>query len=79
VDCVGSKQDPEKYRWFAICIRSKREADMTDFAGIKQLGRLRHSVSELRLVYESGGDVHKVIIARPGWAWNNTLYAGLLN
>jgi hypothetical protein len=66
VDCVGSKQDPEKYRWLAICIRSKREADMADFAGIKQLGRLRHGFSELRLVYESSGDVHTVIIARPG-------------
>ena len=65
VDCVGSKQDSEKYRGFAICIRSKREADKADFAGIKQLGRLGHGFSELRLVYKSGGDVHKVIIARP--------------
>jgi hypothetical protein len=35
VDCVGSKQDTEKYRRFAICVGSKREADMADFAGIK--------------------------------------------
>jgi hypothetical protein len=39
VDCVGSQQDTEKYRRFAICIGSKREADIADFAGIKQLGR----------------------------------------
>ena len=40
VGCVGSKQETEKYRRFAICIGSKREADLADFAGIKQLGRL---------------------------------------
>lgn len=66
VDCVGSKQNTEKYRRFAVCVGSKREADMADFAGIKQLGRLRYGFSELRLVYESSGDVHIVIIARPG-------------
>ena len=68
VDRVGSKQDTEKYRGFAICIRSKREADVADFAGIKQLGRLRHGFSKLRLVHQSGGDEHKAIIARPGRA-----------
>ena len=66
MDCVRGKQDSEKYRWFAIRIRSKREADIADFAGIKQLGRHRHSFSKLRLVYGSGGDVHNIIIARPG-------------
>ena len=65
VDCVVSKQDTEKNRGFAICIRPKREADIADFAGIKEFGRLRHGFFELRLVYESGGNVHKVIIARP--------------
>jgi hypothetical protein len=34
VDCIGSEQDSEKYRRFAICIRSKREADISDLAGI---------------------------------------------
>ena len=75
VDCVGSKQDTEKYRGFAICIRSKREADIADFARIKQLGRLRHGFSELRLVYEPGADVHRVIIAAPGCARNHAPYA----
>lgn len=71
--CVGSQQNAEKYRRFAVGVWSKREADIADLAGVQQLGRLRHGFSELRLVYESGVDVHKLIIARPGWAWNNAL------
>jgi hypothetical protein len=63
VDCIGSEQDSEKYRRFAIGIGPKREADVADFADIEQLGRLRYSFPELRLVYESSGDGHKVIIA----------------
>jgi hypothetical protein len=32
----------------------------------------------LRLVYESGADVHRVIIARPGWAWKKRLTRAVL-
>ena len=64
VDCIRREQDSEKYRRFAICIGSKREANLSDLAGIQPTDRLRHGFSELRLVYESGSDVHKIIIAR---------------
>jgi len=47
VDCVGSKQDSEKYGRFAVCIRSKREADISDLAGIQPPGRLGHGCFEL--------------------------------
>jgi hypothetical protein len=62
---VGGKQDTEKYRGFSIRIRPERESDIADFTGIEQLGRLRDRFSELRLVYESGRDVHNAIISRP--------------
>jgi hypothetical protein len=48
VDCVGRKQDTEKYRRFAIRIWSEREPDLADFPGVQQLGRFRHSFPELR-------------------------------
>ena len=35
VSCIASKQDSEKYRRLAICVGSKREADLADFARIK--------------------------------------------
>ena len=37
VNSVGSKQDTEEYRGFAICIWSKREADMADSRGSSSL------------------------------------------
>jgi hypothetical protein len=64
VDSEGREQDTEKYRRFTICIRSERIPDLANFAGIKRLRRRRHRFSELRLVYESRGGVHKIIMAR---------------
>ena len=72
-DGVGSEQDSEKYRRLAIMVGPKCESDAANFAGIKQLGSLRHSFFELRLVYDSSGHVHKAIIARPRRIW------GILN
>jgi hypothetical protein len=69
VDRVGSKQDTEEYRRFAIRIWPEGEPNLTDFADVQQLGRFRHSFPELRLVCYSSGDVHTIIIARWGWVW----------
>ncbi len=71
LDCVGSKQDTEKYRRFAIRIGPEGKPNVANLAGIQQRGRLRHSFPELRLVCYSCGDVHRIIIARRGWLWKN--------
>jgi len=67
VNCIWSEQDSKEYRRFAIGVRPKREADISDLAGVQKLGRLGNGIGELRFIYRSGGHFHKAIIARARW------------
>jgi len=64
VACVGSKEDAKKYRRFAIRVSPKSEPDISDFKGIERFGSLGYGLSELRLIDDSGGDIHSLIIPR---------------
>jgi hypothetical protein len=61
VDGVGSEQDAEKDRWFAVRVRSNRESDIPDFPCIKHRCGLSYGIFELCLVDETDRNRHSLL------------------
>jgi hypothetical protein len=58
VDGVRGEQDRKEYGRVSARVRSNCEADLPDFPRIEHFGCFSDGLFELRLIYETGGNVH---------------------